>query len=99
MNRQIVALALAAAAAASFALPAHAGGSYLVTISAGDIDLATSHGRSALERRIAEGAAQACGKAATARARDCRAHFTASARDQLLRSAPPSYAVLTAPIS
>jgi UrcA family protein len=99
MNRQIVALALAAAAAASFALPAYAGGSYLVTISAGDIDLTTSHGRSALEQRIAEGALQACGAAATARAQECRARFTANARDQLLRSAAPHYAVLMAPDS
>ena len=99
MNRQIVALALAAAAAASFALPAYAGGSTLVTISAGDIDLATSHGRSALEQRIAEGALQACGAAATARAQQCRARFTANARDQLLRSAAPHYAVLLAPDS
>jgi UrcA family protein len=97
MNRQIVALALAAAAAASLALPAYAGGSYLVTISAGDIDLATSHGRSALEQRISEGALQACGSSATARAQECRHNFTANARDQLLRSAPPPYAVLTAP--
>lgn len=97
MNRQIVALALAAAAAASLALPAHAGGSYLVTISAGDIDLATSQGRSALEQRIAEGALQACGSAATTRAQECRDNFTASARDQLLRSAAPHYAVLIAP--
>ncbi|MEA1014097.1 UrcA family protein [Sphingosinicella sp. LY1275] len=97
MNRQIVALALAAAAAASLALPAHAGGSYLVTISAGDIDLATSQGRSALEQRIAEGALQACGSAATTRAQECRDNFTAGARDQLLRSAAPHYAVLIAP--